>query len=656
MGMESCDRCDSPTQEPPIIPPRGIQCRLRHAVIPRVPTLKKFSFSLSTEQYNFDEKAAFQGPYAHLRKGLDYNYHSRYRKERQWLQDSIIDDILASHLPEDLSQCITPTEPWLIFTIGVRGAGKKHVIRELVNQGKFPLLGFVRVDPDEIRRRLPEFDSYSHHNPASVDELTRKESGCIAEIIMLAALQAGRNVIFDGSMIHPQWHIDMVANLRKTYTRLQFGIFYITAPLPRVVERAKKGSEETGRDITQECVNAKVQRVEKAVAIAKTYFDFFCHIHNGDETPELTGMDWESFTGRFLQTCAWKPGMPGKQKMVRQVSIEESKDCQAFCMERVRRPPRRFSVLVSSEDNNRSDDMCFYGKYSHIRQSLDYTYHANYTFERQKLQDAIITNMLDSVVIVDLDGRIGSVPTEPWIVFTAGAMGAGKSHTMNVLLENGWFPLGAFVSVDPDEIRRLLPEYHMYINDNPELAGELTRKEAGFIAEILTLAALHAGKNVLQDGSLRDAEWYQKYFARLRSEFPAVRQAILHITAPREAVFERATMRAKKTGRVVPRALLEAALEQVPRSIQTLAPLVDYYAEISNGDDVQLVKPDGSNWLEFRDVWNQRVAYESSLRKQRKMSNHQNATKEPTSLDQAIEISCNQVPVPVLEELKSYQL
>jgi Zeta toxin len=89
-------------------------------------------------------------------------------------------------------------------------------------------------------------------------------------------------------------------------------------------------------------------------------------------------------------------------------------------------------------------------------------------------------------------------------------------------------------------IAGLLPEFHMYVNANPELAGDLTRKEAGFIAEILTLAALQGGKNVLQDGSLRDSDWYQTYFERLRREFPKVRHAIIHVTAPREAVFQRA--------------------------------------------------------------------------------------------------------------------
>jgi hypothetical protein len=36
-----------------------------------------------------------------------------------------------------------------------------------------------------------------------------------------------------------------------------------------------------------------------------------------------------------------------------------------------------------------------------------------------------------------------------------------------------------------------------------------------------------------------------------------------------------------------------------------LAPLVDYYAELNNAAEVELVKPLGSTWEDFRDVWNQ---------------------------------------------------
>jgi hypothetical protein len=74
--------------------------------------------------------------------------------------------------------------------------------------------------------------------------------------------------------------------------------------------------------------------------------------------------------------------------------------------------------------------------------------------------------------------------------------------------------------------------------------------------------------------------------------------------------------RAKMTGRVVPRALLEKALAQVPKSVEVLAPLVDYYAEINNppdSEDVELVKPVGSTWEEFRRQWVQYVSPQSEF-------------------------------------------
>lgn len=301
---------------------------------------------------------------------------------------------------------------------------------------------------------------------------------------------------------------------------------------------------ETRREIESETTILEMKGIPISMEVLRPAVDFYCQITNGLENRQVIGdncLDWNGFQIRFLQTCAWKPGMNGKRKMSFKLSREESRMAiqSTVQMPRLR---REFSVLISSEENNRSDDMDFHGKYSHLRKTLDYTFHVNYTLERQHLQDAIISDMLDEAIILGVDGNIGTVPTKPWIIFTAGAMGAGKSHTMKALVEKGCFPLRAFVSVDPDEIRRLLPEFHIYIDENPELAGELTHKEAGYIAEILTLAALQAGKNVLLDGSLRDSDWYKIYFQRLRKEFPSVRQAIIHVNAPREAVFQRAAV------------------------------------------------------------------------------------------------------------------
>jgi hypothetical protein len=51
----------------------------------------------------------------------------------------------------------------------------------------------------------------------------------------------------------------------------------------------------------------------------------------------------------------------------------------------------------------------------------------------------------------------------------------------------------------------------MYINRDPKTAGYLTQKEVGYICEVLTISGLEKGKNVLVDGSLRDASWYYNH-------------------------------------------------------------------------------------------------------------------------------------------------
>lgn len=254
----------------------------------------------------------------------------------------------------------------------------------------------------------------------------------------------------------------------------------------------------------------------------------------------------------------------------------------------------------------------FTGPFAYIRSKLDYSYHKRYSRDRQLLQDSIIELMMNSTIVMDSStGRVCSVPlSKPWIVFTAGAMGAGKTHTIKYLHANSYFPLHAFVTVDPDEIRRHLPEYKFYAKHSPIKAGALTRKEAGYISEILTKASLDEGRNVLVDGSLRDHEWYKHYFARLRHQYVDLNVAIFHITAPREAVFERAMKRGLDTGRVVPLETLQMALEVVPKSVQILAPLVNFFCEffndsaISQDDEIRLVT-NGVTWETFKAQWEQ---------------------------------------------------
>jgi hypothetical protein len=224
--------------------------------------------------------------------------------------------------------------------------------------------------------------------------------------------------------------------------------------------------------------------------------------------------------------------------------------------------------LLLSESNDDSTRIGYESPFAEIRSRLDRSFHEEYCPERQRFQDSVILSMLQRNQLVHqqefsqmspsrcsfsvneqprpLDAKSPTSSTAPWIVFSAGAMGAGKTWTVKLLQDKGRFPLDKFLMVDPDVIRHCLPEFDTYVKVCPDRAGELTRMESGMMAEILVKAALNQGRNVLVDGSLRNASWYLSYFERLRQDYQGIRIAILHVTAPRDVIFSRALVRRRE--------------------------------------------------------------------------------------------------------------
>lgn len=234
--------------------------------------------------------------------------------------------------------------------------------------------------------------------------------------------------------------------------------------------------------------------------------------------------------------------------------------------------------------------------------------------------------------------------------FLCWILGAGKTHTINKLHKSGQFSLESFVTVDPDEMRRRLPEFLTYSQQNPEKAGELTRKEAGMMAEILTNSALDQGMNVLVDGSLKDAAWHGKskildfwcgasisqnnvhlslkanlfflscrsdcmaantetYFTSLRQSYPRLRIGIIHVTAPKEAIFDRVQQRAKATGRLVPMDALRRSIDEVPKAVKRLQGYVDFFVEVDNppeADDTSFLESSRLTSADIRNTFRQK--------------------------------------------------
>lgn len=206
--------------------------------------------------------------------------------------------------------------------------------------------------------------------------------------------------------------------------------------------------------------------------------------------------------------------------------------------------------------------MTFYGRYKYIRECLDYTFHKIYDRERQLFQDRIIQS--------EICFHNGSSVKNPKLYLTAGAMGSGKTHSIKKLLGKS-FP--QYVLADVDRIKNHFPEARTW---DPYTVGQALHSEACTIHEILFREAIYEKKHVIIDSSLRNGEFFRDLLIKWKSSsfLYEYEITIVHVIASLETCLRRADKRAKDTGRIVPKESIEQSIEQCPKSIKLLEPLV----------------------------------------------------------------------------------
>lgn len=219
-----------------------------------------------------------------------------------------------------------------------------------------------------------------------------------------------------------------------------------------------------------------------------------------------------------------------------------------------------------------------YGSYITVRNVMDYTYHDKYVEERQLFQDKIVKKYISYA-------NCTKSKEKRHLIFTAAPMGAGKSHVLKRLNKTGDIDLSTYVMADPDRIKHDLPEMKIYLHTDRKTAGTLLHKESAYIQELLFRQALHMGKSVIIDGTLKDVEWNKQFINSVRNDHPDYKISIYHVRCSLKKCIERAEKRGKITGREVPILKIMEAYEQVPLSIETLGMYVDEVVEYDNEED-----------------------------------------------------------------------
>lgn len=247
-----------------------------------------YMWDLSTLENYASAGGGFHGVFAAVRETTDKEYHGTYSESRQKFQDDLVLALLKNTTGKSRQS------PLLLLTAGAMGVGKSFVVKWLTDTGILPLSEFVVIDPDTIAQRLPEWRSYCRRDPRTASLMTRKESGLITELSLVAALQQRRNILVDSSLRHGSWYAQVLEKVRQELPDVQVVLMYVHSREATIHQRA----EERGRGgrIVSGCeVRDSLQKMSVALGRLLPFVDLFVQIANDEDTPHIT-----SVCGRLL--------------------------------------------------------------------------------------------------------------------------------------------------------------------------------------------------------------------------------------------------------------------------------------------------------------------------------------------------------------------
>jgi predicted ABC-type ATPase len=134
-----------------------------------------------------------------------------------------------------------------------------------------------------------------------------------------------------------------------------------------------------------------------------------------------------------------------------------------------------------------------------------------------------------------------------------------------------------FVHIDPDSIKKVMPEYPVAVGQRAKNAASLVHEESALLAERLRDHARDQGKNFIFEGIGRDPVYYGAMIDDLKAHGYEVQIVMTHVEDADKAV-ERSNVRGEKSGRWVAESFIRAMVPLVPKSFAQLHHKVDAFA------------------------------------------------------------------------------
>lgn len=186
------------------------------------------------------------------------------------------------------------------------------------------------------------------------------------------------------------------------------------------------------------------------------------------------------------------------------------------------------------------------------------------------------------------------------IAYVMGGGGAsGKGTVKNHLIQEGVIQAADAVSIDPDEIKREIPEYGAIVAAGDSRAAAVVHEESSDIAKRIQDRAIKGRYDIILDVTLGDEKKGMQKLQELKDAGYEVR--LYGVTIQPEIAVVRAMQRAQETGRYVPIDPLLHAHKGFSGAFERYADLADEARLYENSDGIENVAEKVGGKLEIKD-------------------------------------------------------
>ena len=129
-----------------------------------------------------------------------------YKAARKKLQQKWIDKFLAKGEVSD--------KPVVWLTGGGGASGKGTVLKKLQKEGVIKEKGFVHIDADEIKKKIPEYNKINDSGDYRGAAVVHKESSYVSKELIRQATAQRKNMIIDKTLGNPEKALKMIKTLK----------------------------------------------------------------------------------------------------------------------------------------------------------------------------------------------------------------------------------------------------------------------------------------------------------------------------------------------------------------------------------------------------------------------------------------------------------